>query len=212
MVNTENFFIENEDVNLEAEYFKSNSTPASGILICHPHPQMGGNMWNNVVTGILNSLIQNDITCLRFNFRGSGRSTGDHGDGEEERTDVKACINFLLNEKNIEELLICGYSYGAAVGCSTVNYSDKIIGYVSISFPWAFMGSFFKEKSQSSKPKLFIQGDRDNLANHRRFEKHYKFFNEPKEFEIIKGADHFWGGYESRLAELTLGFYKSILK
>ena len=211
MVNIENLFIKNEDVDLEAEFFQISATHTSAVLICHPHPQMGGNMLNNVVTGIFNSLIKNEITCLRFNFRGSGRSTGDHGDGEEERTDVKACINFLLNEKNIEKLLICGYSYGAAVGCSTVNYSDKIIGFVSISFPWAFMGSFYKEKSQSSKPKLFIQGDRDNLANHRRFNKHFQFFEEPKRSEIINGADHFWGGYESRLAELTLEFYKSII-
>lgn len=172
---------------------------------------MGGTMWNNVVTGILNTFIQNDITCLRFNFRGSGRSTGDHGDGDEERTDVKACINFLLNEKKIEKLLICGYSYGAAVGCSTVNSSEKIIGYVSISFPWAFMGSFFKEKAQSDKPKLFIQGDRDNVAHYSRFKKHYEFFNEPKQFEIITGADHFWQGYEGKLAELTLEFYKSLM-
>lgn len=40
MVNTENFFIKNEDVELEAEYFQSSTSTASAILICHPHPQI----------------------------------------------------------------------------------------------------------------------------------------------------------------------------
>jgi len=89
-----------------------------------------------------------------------------------------------------------GYSYGAAIGCSTVNYSDKIKGYCAISFPWDFMGREFKNFSQSEKPKLFIQGNRDTIANYRNFENHYNFYLEPKEYRIIDGADHFYYGYE----------------
>lgn len=35
----ENFFIPNDDIQLEAEYYESSSDISTTILICHPHPQ-----------------------------------------------------------------------------------------------------------------------------------------------------------------------------
>jgi alpha/beta superfamily hydrolase len=169
-------------------------------------------MHNNVVSAIFNIFINNDISCLRFNFRAVGRSTGVHSNGRGELSDVKACIDFLINNKNIGQIFICGYSYGAAIGCSSVNYSEKIIGYAAISFPWDFMGTKYKKLSQSEKPKLFIQGDRDDIANIRKFDEHFRFYNDPKKSEIISGADHFyWGGYDNQAAQLVLNFYQSII-
>jgi len=213
MVETEKIIIPtNDGVELEAEYSQSRSDKTSTVLITHPHPQFGGNMYNNVVLGVFKKLIEEDISCLRFNFRAVGKSTGEHGDGEDERVDVKACIDFLINVKNIEKILICGYSYGAAIGCSVVNYSEKIIGYVAIAFPWDFMGSYFKEKAQTSKPKIFLQGDKDFIAHYNSFNKHYNFYEELKKFEIIKGADHFFGGYEKIVSNIVIDFYKGIIK
>jgi alpha/beta superfamily hydrolase len=169
-------------------------------------------MNNNVVSSVFETLINNEISCLRFNFRGVARSGGNHSSGRGELSDVKACLNFLIKIKAMERIFICGYSYGAAIGCSVVNYSDKIIGYAAISFPWDFMGLKYKKLSQTEKPKLFIQGDRDDIANFNKFHEHYEFYNDPKKYEIISGADHFyWGGYEKKAANAILEFYKSIL-
>ncbi|GAH55932.1 unnamed protein product [marine sediment metagenome] len=82
-------------------------------------------MYNNVVSGVFNKFTQNGISCLRFNFRGVGKSSGKHTDGTGELNDAKTCIDFLLNEKHFEKIIICGYSYGAAIGCSVVNYSKN---------------------------------------------------------------------------------------
>ncbi|GAG65224.1 unnamed protein product, partial [marine sediment metagenome] len=119
-------------------------------------------------------------------------------------------IDFLINEKNIEKIIICGYSYGAAIGCSVVNFSEKIIGYCAISFPWDFMGSKYKELSQTKKPKLFIQGNRDTIALYENFENHYNFYFEPKKYKIINGADHFYSGFEEKIAQEVSEFYNSI--
>jgi len=169
-------------------------------------------MYNNVVSGVFNMCVQNTISCLRFNFRGVGSSTGSHTSGKGELTDVEACIDFLINEKNIEKIIICGYSYGAAIGCSTVNYSEKIIGYCAISFPWDFMGLKYKKLSQTKKPKLFIQGDRDTIALYENFKNHYNFYFEPKKYKVVNGADHFYSGFEENLAREVLEFYNSITK
>jgi len=156
-------------------------------------------------------LIKYDISCLRFNFRAVGRSTGTHTSGRGELSDVKACVDFLINEKKIEKIFICGYSYGAAIGCSVVNHSDKIIGFAAISFPWDFMGVKYKNLSQTDKPKLFLQGDKDEIARYDSFEAHYETYSNPKEYSIIKGADHFYGGYEDEVATEVISFYKSII-
>jgi alpha/beta superfamily hydrolase len=211
MVELDHLFIDNTDVKLEAELYQSTSkTKNLFVVLCHPHPQYGGNMYNNVVSGVFNKLIANDISCIRFNFRGVGRSTGPHSDGTGELTDVHACINYLLNEKNSEKIVLCGYSYGAAIGCSAIGSSDRIAGYVSISFPFGVMGIKYKELSQTEKPKLFIQGDRDSVAPYNNFESNFNFFHPPKSKKIIEGADHFYWGYEDKVAEEVMTFLNTL--
>ncbi len=212
MVQKEKLFITNKKIRLEAEYFHSQSNIINPVvLICHPHPQYGGSMYNNVVSGVFNKLIENKISCLRFNFRGVGNSTGSHSDGTGELEDVKVCIDFLINEKNYEKIMLCGYSYGAAIGSSAINYSDKVISYISISFPWDFVDSKFKVLSQTDKPKLFIQGDQDTVARYESFEENYNFYIEPKVSKIIVGADHFYWGFEEQIVNEVLRFYSSII-
>lgn len=211
MVETEKIFIDHDDIKLEAEFYQSSSDGNYAILICHPHPQFGGNMLNNVVSEIFNHSIKNNISCLRFNFRAVGGSTGAHSSGRGELSDVKACIDFLINNKKVENIFICGYSYGAAIGCSAVNYSEKIIGYAAISFPWDFIDMKYKKLSQTNKPKLFIQGDRDDIANYNKFQEHYDYYLDPKEFRIVSGADHFYGGYEETAAVEVFKFYETLI-
>ncbi len=168
-------------------------------------------MYNNVVSGVFNSFVKNDISSMRFNFRGVGNSTGKHTSGKGELSDVKACIDHLTQSLHFDRIFICGYSYGAAIGCSTINYSEKIIGYCAISFPWDFMGIEYKEFSQSKSPKLFIQGDMDTVAPYENFMKHYNYYLEPKKFKIIEGADHFYQGFEDMISREVKSFYESIL-
>ena len=68
-------------------------------------------MYNNVVSGVFNKFTQNGISCLRFNFRGVGNSSGNHTAGTGELSDTKTCIDFLVNEKHFEKILICGYCF-----------------------------------------------------------------------------------------------------
>ncbi|MCP4763507.1 MAG: alpha/beta fold hydrolase [archaeon] len=206
----EKFFVSNDGVELEAEYYQSSSDEESAIITCHPHPQFGGDFNFPIVSGVHHKFIKSDISSFRFNFRGVGRSTGSHTSGRGELSDVKACIDYLLNDKGIQRLFICGYSYGAAIGCSTINYSEKIIGYVAISLPWDFMGPKYKKLSQSNKPKLFIQGDRDDVAHYANFENHYSSYEQPKEYIIVEGADHFYRGYEDKVASDILEFYMKL--
>ena len=64
-----------------------NATHAA--LVCHPHPLFGGTMHNKVVFHAMKALNSFGFPVLRFNFRGSGLSHGEHDHGRGEIDDVR---------------------------------------------------------------------------------------------------------------------------
>ena len=54
-------------------------------------------MHNNVISTIFNELRENNISCLRFNFRGVGKSSGMRSGVNGELADVRTCIDYLIN-------------------------------------------------------------------------------------------------------------------
>src|SRR5579884_1047828 len=66
--------------------------PFPAVVVCHPHPQYGGDMSNNVVLAAVRGLRGRGIGSLRFNFRGVGRSGGSYAAGAGERDDVRAAL------------------------------------------------------------------------------------------------------------------------
>src|SRR4030043_1691808 len=89
-----------------------------GIILCHPHPQYGGDMHNRVITTALDSAHEEGFSTLRFNFRGVEDSPGSYREGIGEREDVEAAIEFLHStqkEPNLP-LILLGYSLGAWTG------------------------------------------------------------------------------------------------
>ena len=68
--------------------------PFSLVVVCHPHPLYGGNMYNNVVHAVCERLGEKKIAWLKFNFRGVGMSGGGFAEGIGEKEDVKAAISF----------------------------------------------------------------------------------------------------------------------
>lgn len=83
----------------------------------------------------------------------------------------------------------------------------EVLGYVSIAYPftylWAltfFNGSSYLAKAKSTKPKLFLVGTKDNFTSLRNFERYVEDFPEPRQLEIVEGADHFFFNREMDLA------------
>jgi uncharacterized protein len=47
----------------------------AGVVVCHPHPLYGGDMDNPLVLDVRDTCHHAGLATLRFNFRGTGRST-----------------------------------------------------------------------------------------------------------------------------------------
>src|SRR5207247_7560700 len=88
----------------------------AGLVVCHPHPLYGGDMDNPVVIRVTEVADGLGIATLRFNFRGVGASTGQHGGGEAEAEDVKAARAAMAERLPAGAAIgLAGYSFGAAV-------------------------------------------------------------------------------------------------
>ena len=59
---------------------------------------------------------------------------------------------------------------------------------------------------------LEYEGTRDNFTSLQDFESFRQSLPEPKEHEVIHGADHFWWGYEDQVGERVASFFASTLK
>ncbi|MDE1929099.1 MAG: alpha/beta fold hydrolase, partial [Burkholderiales bacterium] len=87
---------------------------ARGIaLLCHPHPLHGGTMDNKVVQTLGRACVQLGYRCLRFNFRGIGRSEGTWDEGRGEVDDALAALAAFRQPG--EPLVLGGFSFGGYV-------------------------------------------------------------------------------------------------
>lgn len=175
----------------------------AGMILCHPHPQFGGDFRNVIIRKIEKHCSQ-IIPTLRFNFRGVGQSTGSYDNGIGEKEDVIQMVDLLLEKcPEIRKIIIAGYSFGAAIGAAAAVDHPKVIGYIAVAFPFDLFPVHGKE-SNCDKLKLFITGSNDDFTPISVFEKWYERFDSPKDKFIFQGEDHFFGKTSEELGKIAL--------
>jgi alpha/beta superfamily hydrolase len=180
--------------------------PLPAVVVCHPHSLYGGNMSANVVFYLCQALALKNIAALRFNFRGVGKSQGDFGGGIGEQEDVKAALDFALATENIDKSKIglAGYSFGGGVAVP-VAVQDERVKMLALISPALMDGS--EQLKEYIKPKFIIVGENDDVIVQKELRALFQEIPQPRQLEIISGADHFWGGYEEVVAEKVSGFF-----
>jgi hypothetical protein len=175
-------------------------------LVCHPHPMFGGTLHNKVVFHTMKALNSFGFPVLRFNFRGTGLSQGEHDRGEGEVDDVSSALNWLDAEFHLP-LMFAGFSFGAAVGLRAACADARVKAAIGVGTPVAPVAADteaprtynFDFLRDCGKPKLFVSGARDQFGPRGRLEALVASTPEPKQLVLIEGADHF---FEGRLREL----------
>lgn len=94
--------------------FPPDTTKAVGI-VCHPHPLHGGSMDNKVVYTIVKAFNNQGVPCIRFNFRGVGKSEGSFDETIGETDDAISVIEFAKKLYPGKEIWLGGFSFGAYI-------------------------------------------------------------------------------------------------
>ena len=185
--------------------------PLAAVVVCHPHPIYGGDMNNNVVVAVCNALALKGIASFRFNFRGVGRSEGRFVQGLGEQEDIRAAVSSLRMAEDIDmdRIGLVGYSFGAGVALSVAPGDERVQAVAAISpiIPQPTLNQL----RGYFKPKLFLCGSRDSFITLDELQRIAYELPEPKESEVISGADHFWRGYEEKVANKVADFFSRTL-
>lgn len=186
------------------------NSPFPGVVVCHPSPDRGGEMSNNVVVPVCMTLGQASIASLRFNFRGVGRSEGKFADEVGAKEDVVAAISYLSSLEAVDKdrIGLCGYSLGGVVSLEVAPDDARVKALALIS-PDIFTYTPLK---QYTRPKLIVCGAADQFVSIIALQRLAEEMPPPNDFELIAGADHFWGGFESRVATRVAAFFVNALR
>jgi len=167
-----------------------------GVVVTHPHPLYGGDMNNLVVESIAHVYHMKGYSTLKFNFRGVGRSQGAYDNGLGEQRDVLSALSFLAN-MGMERIDLAGYSFGAWVNAHAIQNDTLTKQMIMVSPPVGFMD--FNSIVTMDTLKFVVTGNRDDIAPANVIEKMISTWNPNARFEVIDGADHFYGGYLGQL-------------
>ena len=146
------------------------ATPTAGVVICHPHPQYGGEMTNNVVMAVSSSIVAFGMAALRFNFRGAGRSGGAYDNGIGEQDDALAALQALATGTVADELPdemrvgLAGYSFGGGVALGAARGA---VGLAALALISPAIGDDASQEALSAltMPKLIATGEADNFCD-----------------------------------------------
>jgi alpha/beta superfamily hydrolase len=173
--------------------------PLMAAVVCHPHPLYGGTMHNKVVYRIARGLRRAGAVVLRFNFRGVGKSEGEHAYMAGEIEDARAALDFLRERYPDLPNALAGFSFGSraimTLGCELGAPEFLMaVGFSTRMGSWDFL-------SQCTVHKIFIHSTHDEYGPRIDFERLYGGVPEPKRLIWIEAADHFFAGALEELEE-----------
>ena len=181
-----------DGVTLEAR-IDSPAQPERFTVFCHPHPLHGGSMNAPLMISVASALVERGHTVLRFNFRGTGASEGEHDYGQSELNDITAAIG-LAETKGLP-ISLAGWSFGAATALRWLADTESSLPYAGIAPPPADLPD-----ELPAGPKRVILGNRDQVID---AESLRTYAVDHAVDLLITPGDHFFHGRGKRIGELV---------
>jgi alpha/beta superfamily hydrolase len=185
-------FTTSDDVTINGD-LSVPAAPRSAAIICHPHPQHGGNRENNVVQALFDALPKAGIATLRFDFR------SEFGHGRAELLDAMAAIEFVAAEVPDVALFATGYSFGAAIALGIDD--ERLTAKVLVAPPLAAMDA----QRGMDVDTLILTPAHDQFSTPDATEAIISKWPQTTH-ETIASADHFLVGRTAHVAERTVEF------
>jgi hypothetical protein len=166
-------------------------------------------MHNKVVFRAAKAAWQAGLLALRFNFRGVGKSTGSFSQGIGEGEDVTAALDYLGTRFPAVRVCLLGFSFGASVALRVGASEPRVAALVGLGVPVASTNMDFLRGVL--KPKLIIQGTRDQFGPRALVESFFGLLAEPKQIYWVQDADHFFTGKLEEVQRAIREFLRSEL-
>ena len=148
--------------------------PWASAVLLHPHPDMGGDRFNNVVSALFDALPAAGVTAVRFDFSSSNVDTA-----------VAETVE-MLDALPVEPRLVIGYSFGGGIAARVAD--ARIGGRCLIAPPPS------KEPRPVGVKPFVIAAEHDQF-----FE-----LDDVQPDAVVTGADHFFVGRTNELTRLVL--------
>lgn len=172
----------------------------AGVVVCHPHPLYGGNMYNNVVSAIEDGYAAQGFTTLIFNFRGVGDSKGEYDEGDGEVRDATAAYRVLKEQLDDDaHITLAGYSFGAWVISRSALEIDNFDSLFLVSFPCLIYK--YDHLKAFSKEILIVGGTYDDIAPMDDLYELYKSLTTLDKHLKVINTTHFYAGKETELID-----------
>ena len=170
-----------------------------GVVLAHPHPLYGGDRFNPVIDALFRALPEHGFHAVRFDFRGAGDSGGDHDDGDSERLDVAAAVDFLAPFS--DDIWSIGYSFGSIVAMNVVE--PRVSGWVAVAPPLADGSPVLA--GRDPRPKLLLVPEHDQFCPTSSARERSREWPNTT-IDEVAGTDHFLQGRLSSVVENAVGF------
>lgn len=207
-------FLEGPAGRLEALLNAGSPSATHAAVVCHPHPLYGGTLHNKVVFHTMKALNHFGFPVLRFNFRGTGLSEGEHAHGAGEVDDVRSALDWIEREYTLP-IIFAGFSFGAAVGMNAASPDSRVVALIGLGLPVLPVDDRaydFACLLSSPKPKLFVSGSRDKFGPPGKLEALVNSFADPKRLVRIEAGDHFFEGRLREMREAIEFWLQDLLK
>ena len=191
MATNESFDIQGPAGRLEAILMHPEGAPRAAAVVCHAHPLHGGVMHFKVIFRAAKALQAHGVATLRFNFRGVGRSEGEHDHGKGEQGDTRAALDEVAARFPGLPVVLGGFSFGSAMALRVAPTDPRVKAAFALGFPVA-MGYDTTHLPEITVPRLFVQGEKDEFGDAARITAVVDALPEPRQLVIVPGADHFF--------------------
>ncbi len=177
---------------LEARW-DSPEDPWGVVVFCHPHPLQGGTMMAPLMISVSTQMLERGLAVLRFNFRGTGSSTGKHEAGEGEQHDITAAVEEAQRRRL--PMHLSGWSFGAGSALRWLGDQDEAIPYSGI----APEPSLLPDRLPPG-PKRIVVGTRDQVISVTAL----RSYAEDMGIDLLlTPGDHFFHGRGKRVGDLV---------
>jgi alpha/beta superfamily hydrolase len=164
--------------------------PWASAVLLHPHPDMGGDRYNNVVSALFEALPDAGVTALRFDFSSSDLETA-----------ASETVN-ALDLVTAPPRFLVGYSFGGGVAATIAD--DRIAGWYLIA---PALTMFEPVIGDDPRPKGIVAAEHDHFFSPARLEVATTDWAST-ECSMVSGADHMFVGRTDELVKQCLDWLR----